>query len=118
MPSTILYKPGDILLIAFPFTDFTTLKQRPCIVISAKTFNKTHPDIIVAAITSKIDHPTSPDEYKLSEKEQLACQLPLPSLVKCGKIVTIDQRLVRKQLGALPPSGMKNVRAKIKKIIL
>jgi mRNA interferase MazF len=107
------YKPGDVVLIAFPFTDFSTLKQRPCIVISSNRFNTTHNDVIVAAITSHLPEKIEEDEYLLSEIEQRACGLPKASMVKLGKIVTIDTRLIRKSLGQLPEKSCKQIFDKI-----
>ena len=117
MPSTIIYKPGDILLIPFPFTDLSTSKKRPCLVVSSHIFNSENPDIIGVAITSQISEKLSEEEYILSEKEQIACGLPKPSMIKLGKIVTLDKRLVRKQLGTLPTGSTKKVLRKIKSII-
>lgn len=95
------YKPGAILLVAFPFTDFSSLKQRPCVVVSSTGFNRTHRDVILAAITSQLSIHPATDEHLLSTNDLRAGGLPKASLVKLGKIVTIDQRLVRKSLGTL-----------------
>lgn len=100
------YKPGDILLIPFPFTNLATFKQRPCLVVSSAKFNLTHDDIIVAAITSHIPDRVDATEYLLNEAEQKAGNLPKISLIKLGKIVTLDQRLIRKRIGRLPKQSM------------
>jgi mRNA-degrading endonuclease toxin of MazEF toxin-antitoxin module len=47
-----VYRQGDVVLIPFPFTDFSTFKQRPAVVISSNGFNRIHQDVIVVAITS------------------------------------------------------------------
>ena len=47
------YKFGDIVLVPFPFTDQTTTKKRPAVVVSSDVFNSQYADIIVMAITSK-----------------------------------------------------------------
>lgn len=116
MQSTINYNPGDVVLIPFPFTDLSTSKQRPCLVVSSFKFNSSHPDIIALAITSQIPDHLSVYEYQLSEKEQQACGLPKPSIIKLGKIVTLDQRLIRKSLGKMPMAGTKRAIAKLKKV--
>jgi len=47
-----MYKQGDIVLIPIPFTDLTSQKRRPVIVISNNRYNQKTGDIIVAAMTS------------------------------------------------------------------
>ena len=94
--------PGEVVLIPFPFTDFSTLKQRPCIVISSTVFNRAHQDVIVAAITSHLPRKAGKHEYRLNPAEQRACGLPKPSLIKLGKIVTID--VIGRLITALPHS--------------
>jgi mRNA interferase MazF len=55
-----MYKQGDILLISVPFTDLTSSKKRPVLVLSNDEFNYKSEDIIVAAITSNVnDNPYS-----------------------------------------------------------
>jgi mRNA interferase MazF len=43
---------GDIILIPVPFTDLSSQKQRPVIVISNYTYNQTTQDVVVVALTS------------------------------------------------------------------
>jgi mRNA interferase MazF len=55
-----MYKQGDILLISVPFTDLTSSKKRPVLVLSNDEFNYKSEAIIVAAITSNVnDNPYS-----------------------------------------------------------
>jgi mRNA interferase MazF len=48
------YRQGDVLLVPFPFTDQSGVKQRPAVVLSGVDYNRTHPDLILAPITSQI----------------------------------------------------------------
>lgn len=43
---------GDIVLIPIPFTDLSSQKRRPVIVISNDSYNRTAPDMAVVAMTS------------------------------------------------------------------
>lgn len=43
---------GDILLIPVPFTDLSSTKRRPVIVVSNNAYNRRTQDIIVVAMTS------------------------------------------------------------------
>lgn len=53
MPSTTRYKRGDIVLVSFPFTDLSSSKTRPALVVSPDSFNQTMQDLVLAAITSQ-----------------------------------------------------------------
>ncbi len=86
-------KQGDVILIPFPFTDFSTFKQRPGVIISSNEFNLTHQDVIIAAITSHIPEQITQSDYLLDAVDLGLSGLPKISLVKLGKIVTLDQRL-------------------------
>jgi len=44
MPPTTSYKPGDVVLAPFPFSDQTSIKQRPALVISVEDFQERGPD--------------------------------------------------------------------------
>lgn len=43
------YNFGDIILVPFPFTDQSTSKKRPAVVISSDAYNKDRPGIILMA---------------------------------------------------------------------
>ena len=48
------YSFGDIVLVPFPFTDQSTAKKRPAVVVSSDAYNQKRPDIIIMAVTSQI----------------------------------------------------------------
>ena len=54
MASTTRYKRGDIVLVSFPFTDLSSSKRRPALVVSPDTFNERMQDLVLAAITSQL----------------------------------------------------------------
>lgn len=48
------YNFGDVVLVPFPFTDQTTNKKRPAVVISSDIYNAEYPDRILMGITSQV----------------------------------------------------------------
>lgn len=111
------YKQGDIILIPFPFTNLSTLKQRPAFIISSDSYNKIHNDIIICAITSHIPETIEPFDYKMSADDIKHAGLPKTSLIKLDKIVTIDKRLARKRLGYVPAPTIKELLKRFDHII-
>ncbi|PYJ23842.1 MAG: type II toxin-antitoxin system PemK/MazF family toxin [Verrucomicrobia bacterium] len=113
MPSTISFSQGDVVLVPFPFTDLSATKQRPALVLSPERLNKIRPDLVLAAITSRVPAALDEDEILLSASELGAAGLPKPSIIKLGKIFTIHQGLIRKKLGNIGEATLENVRQKL-----
>src|SRR5437667_12736522 len=102
MPSTTDYKRGDIVLVPFPFTDLTDVRQRPAVVLSADWFNEARPDIVLAAITSQVPAELDRDEVRIAEENLEVTGLPRVSMIRTGKLFTIDKTLIRRSMGVLP----------------
>ncbi len=81
MRSTTSYKRGDVVLIPFPFTDLTSSKRRPALIISSEVFNSTHDDDVVVGIPSQIPARLSEDEFLIPATALSAAGLPKASLV-------------------------------------
>lgn len=107
---------GDVVLLPFPFTDLSTTKQRPAVVLTPRSFNEHNLDVIVAAITSNLAHPQGLD-LQLTEEDVATGGLTKPSLVRTAKIVTIDKQLIRKKLGNLTGQTMKQIQEKLHSLI-
>lgn len=106
------YKPGDIVIVPFPFTSHRTTKQRPAVVLSSKKYNRTHPDIILASITSRAGGASD----MVTVVEWKSAGLLKPSMVK-PILSSFDARLVRRKLGSLSASDLAKVKALFKKVL-
>ena len=111
------YKRGDIVLVPFPFTDFSTLKQRPALVISSDSFNHSREDVILVAITSQSDSASRGGNYLIKSVDQKRSGLLGEGVVLVGKIITIDQRLIRSKIGILSPKVLEEISKRIFKIL-
>ena len=107
MPSTIAYRQGDIVLVSSPFTDLTSSKRRPALVLSPDSFNAAGEDLVLAAITSHITG--DPNAVHLWRGDFAEGGLPKPSIVKTAKLFTMQASLVAKRIGALRIGKMEEV---------
>jgi mRNA interferase MazF len=108
------YKFGDVLLLPFPFTNQSTSKQRPAVVVSNDIYNRQKDDIIVIAITSRVKEQLEFGEMPISEWNMAG--LLKPSVVK-PIITTLEKVLVLRQLGTLQDGDKQELNYLIKNII-
>lgn len=88
---------GDIVLVPFPFTDQSTTKKRPAIIIGSQDYNAQRPDLIIMAVTSQL-RPQNRFDIPLQDWRQAG--LLKPSVMK-PVIATIEKTLVIRSLGRL-----------------
>ena len=61
------FQRSDVVLVPFPFSDLSTTKVRPAVVVSSSLYHATEPDLLLAALTSKVATATGPFDYLLSD---------------------------------------------------
>ena len=88
---------GDIVLIPVPFTDLSSTRRRPVIVISNDGYHATTEDMVVVAMTSNPN--VTPYSFVLTNADLLAGSLNRPGTVRSDKIYTLSQKLVVKTFG-------------------
>ncbi len=93
MKGGTMYEQRDIVLIPFPYSDLTGIKQRPALIVSNSKLNKTQ-DRICCLITS---NPTT-EGIKIDNNSFEKDKLPFQSWVKSHRIFTIHERIIRKKL--------------------
>ena len=108
------YTFGDVILVPFPFTDQSTTKQRPAVVISSSSYNTERPDLILLAITSQVRASLAFGEALVADWQTAG--LIKPSVFK-PLITTIEQALVIKRLGKLSTNDETVLRTMIEKIV-
>jgi mRNA interferase MazF len=97
-----------VVLAVDPFTDLSGVKRRPALVVSSS--DREGKDCILAFITSQPDT-TDPTDLPIpSDHSDLrSTGLRAPSVVGCGKLMTIHPTLLTGRLGELSTSLMVQV---------
>ncbi|MBF0332087.1 MAG: type II toxin-antitoxin system PemK/MazF family toxin [Alphaproteobacteria bacterium] len=91
---------GAIVLTDFPFTDLTTAKRRPALVVS--TDNDRRSDLVVAYITSVPRD--EPDGVPIAATSGTG--LKTASIVRFDKIATISTAIIAGRLGFADPAWL------------
>jgi mRNA interferase MazF len=86
-------KKGDIVLVTFPFTDLSSFKRRPALVLFTE-----NDDAILAFITSKISFKHPNDIYIESS---VINRLETDSVIILRKLFTANIRLIKGKIGEL-----------------
>ncbi len=87
---------GKIVLIPFPFTDLTTAKLRPALVLF-----EGDRDIVVAFISSRLPKRPFPGSVVVSDKHQEfpLTGLKVSSVIRLDKVATVLKDLVVGEIG-------------------
>lgn len=80
-----IYRPREVVLVAFPFAGSARAKRRPALVILASD----DADVVLARITTR-DHRT---EHDIAEAGWREAGLAAPSIVRPHKLAAIERGL-------------------------
>lgn len=108
-------KPLEIWLVRFPFSDLTSAKLRPALVLAIH-----REEAIILGIFSKVPVDTLRESWVLMSDTHPAfsqTDLKETSLIRADKIATVHESVFQKQLGTLPSDIQVLVQAALKKAL-
>jgi mRNA interferase MazF len=108
-------KKGTIILCKFPFTDLSSNKRRPALVISKEENVKG--DVIVAFISSVIPVNLEPPDFIIKSEFLDITGLKYTSIVKCDKIASLNRSIITGELGYLPSQFLETINIKIRNVL-
>lgn len=102
----------DVVIFAFPYTNLTQRKIRPCLVLSSEM----NQDILLCQITSQ---KIKKDEFSIALKnsETLEGSLEIDSYIRCNMIFTADKKQIIKKICKINSKKYFEVISTISKII-
>lgn len=99
------YRPGEIVLVSFPYADATGAKRRPALIV----LDTGDEDVVVARVTTQ----SANTDFDVAVVEWRQAGLLAASVVRLHKLATLQKRLVERRLGALTAKDWSQVRARI-----
>jgi mRNA interferase MazF len=107
---------NSIVLVPFPFDDFSFSKVRPALCLTAEIGKYDH--VIIAFISSKL-----PDDLVDSDliirkqtRNSVGTGLTVDSVIRLHKILTIPKSLIKRKLGTINNSIQAEIEVKIRQL--
>ncbi len=93
---------GEIVLTRFPFTDLSSSKVRPALVVSPAPVGR---DVVLAAISSVMRAALNPTDLVISvgHPEFPSTGLRVDSVVRLHELFTVEQAVIVRRLGRIGP---------------
>ncbi len=115
MRSGIKYEQGNIVLAPFPFTDLSTTKQRPILIISNNQYNNKTQDLVTCGITS---NPKDTDfSVLINNNDLINGKIPIASRIKVDKLFTLSQDIIKKKLDMVKIEILEKVKKEFLKLL-
>jgi mRNA interferase MazF len=102
---------GDVVIVAFPFTDTGQSKVRPAVVIQNDRDNQKIRKTVIAMVTGNLTRKGDPSHLFIdpSNPQGASSGLRFPSLVSCNNLFTIDQSRIQQVLGRLSDALLRDL---------
>lgn len=106
----------NIVLVPFPFDDFSDSKVRPALCLTAEIGK--YNQVIIAFISSKIPEDLVESDIIIRKQsvKSLGTGLTVDSVIRLHKIVTIPKSIIRRKLGAINESVEIEVQKKLRQL--
>ena len=100
------FKPWDVVVVPFPYSDHPDEKVRPAVVLSSPRHIKATGVCYVAMITSA-QNPSWEGDVLVTNLR--ATGLPVPSVVRPAKVMSLNTSRIVRRIGSLPKADRENV---------
>lgn len=107
---------NTIVLVPFPFDNFSVLKVRPALCLTSEIGKYNH--VIIAFISSRIPNDLNESDLiiKILSEDSTGTGLTVDSVIRLHKIVTIPKNLIKRKLGTINNSVEIQIKKKIRQL--
>lgn len=103
-----MYEQGEIVIVPFPFSDLSNVKQRPVLILSKDSDNNLSDDIITCGITSNLKDVKY--SVLIDNKNLERGDIPTKSRIKIDKLFTLNKSIIRKRTAKINGSTLLEVK--------
>lgn len=107
------FEAGKLVVLPFPYTDLSSSKQRPALVVSPSWYNDASLDSLFAYVTSVEQPEADPFAFHLEDGDIAEGALVKESWIRTDKLFSLEQSLVRKTVATLDGRALEQVRRRI-----
>ncbi len=106
---------GEIVLLPVPFTDLSSQKRRPVVVISNDAYHRSTTDMVVVAMTS---NPAAVEYgFVIGSPDLERGRLNRPGTVRVDKIYTLSQSLIVAHFGRVRPTVLDRIGERLQELL-
>jgi len=106
----------DIVLVPIPFTDLTSKRRRPVVVISNDKYNYNTDDVVLVAMTSNLK--AADYSFTITSADLAIGSLKRPSRVRVDRIYTLAQPIVAKKFGQISEAAFDRIRQLLGELVV
>lgn len=110
-----MYQQGDIVWIAYPFTDTSSSRVRPAVLVSNASNNAIDQDRVFAKITT---NRRSDDFSILLHADSTLNSLPRISEIRANKLITLHKDAIHNKITSLKPEVLAELIEKINNVFI
>jgi mRNA interferase MazF len=110
------YRQRDIVLARFPFSDLSSQKVRPVLILSNDTYNQQSADVLVCGLTTNLRAAPYSVVIDITDVEQPGT-LRHTSKIKADTIASWEKSILLRQIARLKRSVFRQVIAEIRELI-
>jgi mRNA interferase MazF len=110
----MIFDPGDVVTVPFPFTDRRHAKRRPAVVLSSRRLSA-HANQYVLAMVTSARHEPWPFDVPVTDGP--AAGLRAASVVR-WKLFSLDAALIVRRIGVLAASDRRALRRRLSEALV
>ena len=106
---------GDIVLVPVPFTDLTSHRRRPVVVVSNDAYQAATQDFVCVAMTSNLK--VEAYSFEITSSDLADGALNRPGRVRADQVFTLAQVIIAARFGRVNHQTLDRIRAELARLL-